>query len=154
MAKFKIDDWVQVTPQPDQSSSLWDPRLHNFFCGKTGRITDIDEVEADIQLYRVVVEFDDTEYQYGSYAAWFQGDHLIKTSAYEQKRKKYRNEKFDEYLKTEESFKKKRDKFLKQVFSDPSYIEVDKKSSKLDTNNNYVKNFENEDDWYLYESAD
>lgn len=128
MATFKLGDWVQVTPDPDLRSDIWDRKLHSHFCGKIGQINDISEGDQEFDTaINVMVYFDDHRSfgQPGSYSAWFETKHLIKSSKYEYKIAYELKKDFEEYMRIERKTKYLRDKLLKQVFSDP-YTEQNK----------------------------
>ena len=118
MAKFVKGDWVKITPTPDTGSDVW-TSTHNKYCGRIGKIIEINDTYQDISLVRVSVHF---SYKLasisGEHSAWFEDKHLIKSSKWEDDRINYLNEKFEEYKKFEISVKNKRDKILKDIFTD------------------------------------
>jgi len=118
MAKLKINDWVKITPSPDTKSDVW-TSTHNKFCDKIGKIIDINDMHEDMLLVRVSVHFEYKQsYLTGDHSAWFEDKHLIKSSKWESDRVKHLNSKFEEYRRFETSIKKKRDKILKEIFTD------------------------------------
>lgn len=118
MAKLKLNDWVKIVPTPDTRSDVW-TSSHNKFCDKIGKIIDINDTYDDMLLIRVSVRFEYKQsYLTGEHSAWFEDKHLIKSSKWESERITYLNEKFEEYKKFEKSIKKKRDKILKDIFTD------------------------------------
>ena len=119
MASLKKNDWVKILPSPDTSSDVW-TSAHNKFCDKIGKIIDINDAYDDMLLVRVSVHFQYKQsYLTGEHSAWFEDKHLIKTSKWESDRITYLNDKFEEYQRSEESLKRKRDKILKDIFTDP-----------------------------------
>jgi len=129
MAKFQKDDWVSITPTPDTMSDVW-TSVHNKYCGKIGKIIDINDYYENKILLRVSVYF---EYKLtslsGEHSAWFEDKHVIKSSKWEADRVTYLNKKFEEYKRFEANIKKKRDKILKDIFTDPE-IEERKRKEK------------------------
>jgi hypothetical protein len=118
MAKLEINDWVRIIPSPDTKSDVW-TSTHNKFCDKIGKIIDINDQHDDMLLVRVSVHFEYKQsYLTGEHSAWFEDKHLVKSSKWESDRIIYLNKKFDEYQKFEESVKRKRDKILKDIFTD------------------------------------
>jgi len=118
MAKLKINDWVQVLPSPDTKSDVW-TSSHNKFCDKIGKIVDINDQYDDMLLVRVSVKFEYKQsYLTGEHSAWFEDKHVIKSSKWEADRIVHQNEKLDEYQLFEASYKRKRDKILKDIFTD------------------------------------
>ncbi len=130
MANLKINDWVKITPTPDTSSDVW-TSTHNKYCDKIGKIIDINDMYDDMLLVRVSVNFKYKQsYLAGDHSAWFEDKHVIKSSKWEAERIVYMNEKLEEYKSFEESVKKKRDKMLKEIFTDQE-AEKRKKEKKL-----------------------
>jgi len=118
MATLKINDWVKITPTPDTKSDVW-TSSHNKFCDKIGKIIDLNDQYDNVILVRVSVEFQYKQsYLSGEHSAWFEDKHLIKSSKWESDRSTYLNNKFEEYKKFEISIKNKRDKILKDIFTD------------------------------------
>jgi hypothetical protein len=118
MAKFARNDWVKVVPTPDTNSDVW-TSSHNKFCDKIGKIIDINDEYDDMLLVRVSVHFEYKQsYLTGEHSAWFEDKHLVKSSKWESDRISYLSDKFEEYRKFEASIKKKRDKILKDIFTD------------------------------------
>lgn len=151
MAKFEIDDWVKIIPDPDLKSDFWTDS-HNKFCSKIGQITDINREYDDIILLRVVVEFNRQKR-----TAWFEDKHVIKTSKWESDRIIYLNEKWEEYKKFEKTVKRKRDEILKQVFSDPyeEYREARKAMDEImQQEERNMQGWLFGDDWYMTDCMD
>jgi len=118
MAKFVIGDWVKITPTPDTKSDVW-TSTHNKYCDKIGKIIDINDKYNDMLILRVSVIFKYKLHSIsGEHSAWFEDKHLVKTSKWENDRKTYLSEKFEEYKKFEKNIKKKRDDMLKEIFID------------------------------------
>lgn len=129
MAKFEKGDWVQIIPTPDTKSDVWTSD-HNKFCDKIGQIIDINDMYDDMLLLRVSVEFDYKSTSLsGLYSAWFEDKHLIKSSKWESDRVFYLNKKFEEYKRFETSYKNKRDKILRDIFTDPYEKEREKQKA-------------------------
>jgi hypothetical protein len=119
MAKFQIGDWVKIIPTPDTKSDVW-TNAHNKFCDKIGEVIDINDTFDDILVMRVSVHFDYKSSAYkGEHSVWFEDKHLVMSSKWESDRIFYLNDKFEEYRKFEKSYKTKRDKILKEAFTDP-----------------------------------
>lgn len=130
MANLKLNDWVKITPTPDTKSDVW-TSSHNKFCDKIGKIIDINDMYDDMLLVRVSVRFEYKQnYLTGEHSAWFEDKHLIKSSKWESERIVYLNEKFEEYKNFETSIKKKRDKMLKEIFSDPEKEKKERERAK------------------------
>lgn len=126
MAKFEKGDWVRVVPTPDTMSDVW-THSHNKYCDKIGKIIDVNDMYDDMLLLRVSVSFNyKISSLSGEHSAWFEDKHLVKSSKWEDDRVKYLNEKFEEYKKFEISIKNKRDKILKDIFTDPAKEEREK----------------------------
>lgn len=144
MATFKIGDWVEITPTSDSRSELWDINVHTHFCGKIGQIEDI--TKEDSPIYNIKVYFDNHRPfgQPGNYTAWFENHHLIKSSEYNHRIKYELKKEFEEYMRIECKMKNLRDKYLKQIFSDPY---ESPKPRPLPTN---VKKEIEETDWSDY----
>lgn len=118
MAILKKDDWVKITPTPDTSSDVW-TSSHNKFCDKIGKIIEINDMYDDMLLVRVSVNFQYKQsYLAGEHSVWFEDKHVIKSSKWESDRIDYLSEKFEEYKKFEINIKLKRDKILKEIFTD------------------------------------
>jgi len=118
MAKFSKGDWVKILPSPDTKSDVW-TSSHNKFCDKIGKIIDLSDNYDDILLLRVSVYFDyKINSLSGEHSAWFEDKHVIRSSKWEADRIDYLNDKFEEYKKFEISVKNKRDKILKDIFTD------------------------------------
>jgi len=118
MAILKKDDWVKITPTPDTSSDVW-TSSHNKFCDKIGKIIEINDMYDDMLLVRVSVNFQYKQsYLAGEHSVWFEDKHVIKSSKWESDRIEYLSEKFEEYKKFEINIKLKRDKILKEIFTD------------------------------------
>ena len=118
MAILKKDDWVKITPTPDTGSDVW-TSSHNKFCDKIGKIIEINDVYDDMLLVRVSVHFQYKQsYLTGEHSAWFEDKHVIKSSKWESDRIEYLSEKFEEYKRFEINTKLKRDKILKEIFTD------------------------------------
>ena len=127
MAKFVKGDWVKVVPTPDTRSDVW-TSSHNKFCDKIGKIIDINDYDENMLLLRVSVHFNyKVSSLSGEHSAWFEDKHLVKSSKWEEDRVHYLSEKFEEYRKFEISIKSKRDKILKDIFTDP---EVEKRHNE------------------------
>ena len=119
MAKLTKGDWVKITPTPDTMSDVW-TSSHNKYCDKIGKIIDVNDLHDDVLLVRVSVHFEYKQsYLTGEHSAWFEDKHLIKSSKWESDRVVYLNKKFEEYKQFENSIKRKRDKILKDIFTDP-----------------------------------
>lgn len=130
MAKFAKGDWVRVVPTPDTMSDVW-THSHNKFCDKIGTIIDINDMYDDMLLLRVSVKFNyKISSLSGEHSVWFEDKHVVKTSKWENDREIYLSEKFEEYKKFETNIKKKRDKILKHIFTDP-YKEEQERLRKL-----------------------
>ena len=127
MAKFQKGDWVSITPTPDTGSDVW-TSAHNKYCGKIGKVIDVNDYYEDKLLLRVSVYFD---YKLtslsGEHSAWFEDNHLIKSAEWEANRVTHLNKKFEEYKRFEANIKAKRDKILKDIFTDPVAEERKKK---------------------------
>lgn len=87
MAKFKIGDWVQITPKPDRAWRVWNNESHDPFCGEIGQITDIQEDpehtdKPDEDIVKIVVKFNEDLFKRGcfKYWQWFKKRHLILSS--------------------------------------------------------------------------
>ena len=118
MAKLKVNDWVHIVPSPDTKSDVW-TSSHNKFCDKIGKIIDISDEYDDMLLVRVSVHFEYKQsYLTGEHSVWFEDRHLVKSSKWEADRIVHQNEKLDEYQKFEATVKRKRDKILKDIFTD------------------------------------
>ena len=118
MTKFVKGDWVKITPTPDTRSDVWTSN-HNKYCDKIGKIIDINDMYDDMLLLRVSVHFQYKQsYLTGEHSAWFEDKHLIKSSKWEDDRINYLSEKFEEYKRFEINTKLKRDKILKEIFTD------------------------------------
>lgn len=164
MATFQIGDWVKVVPTPDTKSDVW-TSSHNKFCDKIGQIIDMNDSYDDMLLLRVSVEFDyKSSAHRGDHSVWFEDKHLIKSSKWESDRIFYLNSKFEEYKKFETSYKAKRDKILKDVFTDP-YEQERKKQKALEESKNAINEIrEHEeqnmegwiqgDGWYVVDPED
>jgi len=118
MAKLKVNDWVHIVPSPDTKSDVW-TSSHNKFCDKIGKIIDINDEYDDMLLVRVSVHFQYKQsYLTGEHSVWFEDKHVVKSSKWEADRIVHQNEKLDEYQLFEASYKRKRDKILKDIFTD------------------------------------
>lgn len=165
MANLKNGDWVKIVPTPDTNSDVW-TSSHNKFCDKFGQIVDINDQYDDMLLVRVSVHFQYKQsYLTGEHSAWFEDKHLIKSSKWESDRVVYLNEKFEEYKKFETSMKNKRDKILKEIFTDEEK-EKKLKERKLKESKealNKIKDIEEKrdmenwvhgDGWYMHDYDD
>lgn len=157
MAKFKIGDWVKITPTPDTKSDVWTSE-HNKFCDKIGLVEEVNEEYDDIILMRVTVDF---KYKLdrisGERSAWFEDKHLIKSSQWESDRIKYLNKKFEEYQQFEQTVKRKRDKILKDIFSDPYEQEREMRKAMeeiIKQEENNAQNWTLGDGWYMTDYLD
>lgn len=118
MAKLNLNDWVKILPSPDTRSDVW-TSAHNKFCDKIGKIIDINDQYDNMLLVRVSVKFEYKQsYLTGEHSAWFEDKHLIKSSKWEADRIVHQNQKLEEYQRFEASVKRKRDKILKDIFTD------------------------------------
>lgn len=165
MAKFSVGDWVKIIPTPDTKSDVW-TSSHNKFCDKIGRIVDCNNSYDDAIFLRVSVHFNYKSSAYsGEHSAWFEDKHMIKTSRWEADREVYLNDKFEEYRRFETNIKRKRDKILKDIFTDP-YEEERKKQKALEETKkalNEIREHEENNDmegwivgdgWYVREFDD
>ena len=126
MAKFAKGDWVRVTPTPDTDSDVW-TSSHNKYCDKIGQIIDVNDMYDDMLLLRVSVHFQYKQsYLTGEHSAWFEDKHIIKSSKWESDRIEFLSKQFEEYKRSEESIKRRRDKILKDIFTDPAKEEREK----------------------------
>lgn len=159
MATFKVGDWVEVTPNSDTKSEIWDVNVHTHFCGKIGEVTDISE-DDEGSVYRVQIYFDSHKPfgQPGNYSAWFEDKHIIKSSQYNFRIKYELKKDFEEYMRIERKMKTLRDKYLKEVFTDPyeeerrlaRKKEQEKKPRPLPDN---VRREIEEADWSQYDTS-
>lgn len=149
MAKFELGDWVKVIPTPDTRSDVWTSN-HNKFCDRIGQITDINDLQEDLLLFRVTVHFDYKQTSlYGSHSAWFEDKHVVKSSKWEHNRVIALNKEYDEYMRTENNIKKRRDDMLREVFSDP-YVDKDEPSSSSDDEyDDDMEKWVYGDGWYM-----
>jgi len=146
MAKFAKGDWVKILPSPDTKSDVW-TSSHNKFCDRIGKIIDVNDEYDDILLLRVSVEFKYTQsYLSGEHSAWFEDKHLVKSSKWEDDRIQYLNDKFEEYKKFEISIKKKRDKILKNIFTDEEELKREKALKEAKKAINEIKKTEEQND--------
>jgi hypothetical protein len=123
MATFKVGDWVEITPNPDLRWTLWDPRVHNHFCGRIGKILNIGPTpDDDGEFYcDVAVTFESGIFsKAGAFKALFKLGHLIPSSKYDCDIKKHYAEKAKELHEWEEFKKNSRDEMLKYIFGYPS----------------------------------
>ena len=129
MAKFKEGDWVEITPQPDPLSRVWNSYLHDKFCGWYGTIYNIAESEGNVSLnIRVFFEegvFGDEGYRY----AWFEDKHVLLSSEWEANRKVALQEEYEEYMRAEKKMKQKRDEMLSEIFT-PEHLKKKEKPKK------------------------
>lgn len=125
MTKFNVNDWVQITPQPDLKWDRWNnnQEYYNNFAGKIGYVSEIENYEDSEEYFCISVEFPheiSDGYSYlpaGTYSEWFKSDHLIRSSKYEATRK-YSQIKAEYDLQEWEKFKKKTtDDALRSVFA-------------------------------------
>jgi len=123
MAKFKINDWVQIRLSPDTKWAAWDTDVHNFFCGRIGYIQETEPdpwlsiADSEEDLAKVVVYFtDNTFVKPGLYYTFFKKRHLIKSSEYEAKRFDFAETAASETNNFEEFTKNKRDQIFRYIF--------------------------------------
>lgn len=119
MATFKVGDWVSITPSADLRWTDWTP-THDCFCGKTGKIKDVYELNGDT-LCDVIAYF-----QYGingsapgNFYIHFLPDHLIHSDQYDAKLKMHREKAEKDLKEWEELKRRKTDEALRSVFCPP-----------------------------------
>lgn len=148
MAKFKVGDYVNITPQPDIRSTVWDSSINNYFCGKIGRIGYLKQDDDGTVLARVYVDFRDSNNPWkrsGENCAWFEGKHLIPATEYDYRSSLYLNAEYERYMVTEAKMKKRRDEIMRSIFSEPPRI--DNKYKKVEQTD--INDWLNVDDWNL-----
>lgn len=150
MANFKVGDWVKIVPSPDYRSEIWDEKRHTFFCGKIGQINDIADDDDEYEtVISVTVYFDSHKPfgQPGSYSAWFQDKHMIMSSKYDYKISYELRKEFEEYQRVEKRMNHLRDKYLKEIFTDP----YKPKPRPLPKNEKVYEGPEGDDSFHFYE---
>jgi hypothetical protein len=124
MATFKIGDWVQITPTPDERWEHW-TKEHTAMVGMIGEILEKDTAQHDsgIKFVRVMVydENDDPLKQ-----EWFLERQIIKSTRYNKVLEDELHRACDELQKWEKKKKKMVDDNLKQAFG----LETDEKPKK------------------------
>ena len=82
--KFNVEDWVEITPNPDHSWTEW-TSIHDDFCGAIGKITKIEPDplgNEDNDKIKVAVDFKEYKYDkiHTHYWMWFLKRHVIISS--------------------------------------------------------------------------
>tara|TARA_R110000868_G_scaffold318564_1_gene579288 strand:- start:182 stop:694 length:513 start_codon:yes stop_codon:yes gene_type:complete len=124
MTKFKIDDWVEITPNQDFRWPEWNSGVHSLFCGKIGYIEDIvesmihpDDREED--YIKVCVYFPDKTFRNpGWYWCNFKSRHLVLSTAAKGMQYVHDSEASEETNNFETFTKQKRDEIFRYMFSD------------------------------------
>lgn len=127
MAKFKVGDWVEITPNPDKFWELWDEKIHDHYCSKIGQITAMsDDIDDDADPYCQVSIwtniFSPNPIDYNWYYAMFKARHLVLSTQYDAKLRQNREQVEKELQEWEETKRKKTDDALRSVFTRPTSI--------------------------------
>ena len=143
MAKFKIGDWVKITPNPDTRWSEWQPEIHDHFCDRIGYVDEFAEDmdypnDLNEEYVKVIVYFDNNLFNNGPehYFAWFKKRHIILSSEYEAERQAHMVKAADELQEYEEFVRNQRDEIFKHIFV----------GEKRKNSSNKLNDLE-EDDW-------
>jgi Txe/YoeB family toxin of Txe-Axe toxin-antitoxin module len=143
MSKFAVNDWVKIIPSPDTKSDVW-TASHNKFCDKIGQIIDINTDDPEMIIFRVSVFFNYKKLSlHGEHSAWFQENHVIKSSKWEADRIITLNEEYEKYMRTESNLKRRRDEILKNIFTEPERVK------QAAVENKHLDGWVFGDDWYM-----
>jgi len=121
MAKFKIGDWVEITPNPDTSWSEWSTN-HDSFCGAIGYIGEIRDSFSqfeDNDKIKIIVDFREDVFGggYNRYFLWFLKRHVILSNKTSEETKQNLRKRGSELQRWEATKRSVVDKSLKKVFS-------------------------------------
>lgn len=140
MANFNLGDYVQITPIPEESWSLWEKGVHGLFAGRIGYI---DKIIPDIlmpndrfeDIVFVVSAFEPGVFDSGpgNYFTFFKKRHLIKLSDSEIDVEQLEQLEQLEVLEEFENItKSNRDKIFKYIFSSDKEREEIKLKEKIE----------------------
>lgn len=126
MAKFNKGDWVEITPNPDNSWHEW-TETHDEFCGAIGQIINVDEdhrsqFEDTDRIQIIVVDFKEEKNKAGfkRYWLWFLKRHVVHSTKEEAEKKQELRRQGSELQQWEATRKRIVNDSLRDVFVPPS----------------------------------